>query len=302
LRKAVAAFRALDDRVACLQAHLAYHNHAQNLLTRFFALEYNVWFRRYLPGLVKLGVPIPLGGTSNHFRTAALHRLGGWDPFNVTEDCDLGVRLHLAGLRTRILDSTTWEEANSRVGNWLRQRSRWIKGYFITHLVWCRRPWWLLATLGPWGALGFLCCVGGFAALAVLNLALWCASAVQATCLAIDLTHGHHLWNLLTTRDLEHTRWSWPIWFAGPLEDPLAATLSQLACAAAVVMLAGNLLFIAVTLIYGRRPGQRGLVGAALISPLYWLLISLAAVKGIVQLLTKPHYWEKTVHGLDHTK
>ena len=126
LKQAVLAFRDSEEHIVCLQAQLAYHNHRQNLLTRWFALEYNVWFRRYLDGLVALGVPIPLGGTSNHFRTRILRDIGGWDPFNVTEDCDLGVRLYMAGHHTRTLDSTTWEEANSRVGNWIRQRSRWL--------------------------------------------------------------------------------------------------------------------------------------------------------------------------------
>lgn len=299
LKQAVIAFNRLDARVVCLQAQLAYHNHDQNLLTRWFALEYNVWFRRYLPGLVRLGAPIPLGGTSNHFRTAALHQVGGWDPFNVTEDCDLGVRLYMVGLRTRTLDSTTFEEANSRVGNWLRQRSRWIKGYFVTHLVWGRRPLSLVWQLGPWGAFCFLCSVGAFAMLAVLNLALWVMSTAQVICLGIDMTRGYRLVELLTTRDLGHVRWSWPIWFAGASEHPTAALLSQVFCSAAAVMLAGNLFFVLVNLVAGRRPGQKGLWWAALISPLYWLLISLAAVKAVWQLVTRPHYWEKTIHGLD---
>ena len=145
LKKAVAAFRRLDaeraalgdkgPEVVCLQGKLNYYNARQNYLTKWFALEYTVWFDLFLPGLHVMGVPIPLGGTSNHFKTDVLRRLGGWDPFNVTEDCDLGIRLHREGYRTKILDSTTWEEANSRLGNWIRQRSRWVKGYIQTHLI-----------------------------------------------------------------------------------------------------------------------------------------------------------------------
>ena len=127
LKKAVLAFEEYElgsgKEVVCLQAQLAYHNASQNLLTRWFAIEYNVWFQRYLNGLHRLGGPLPLGGTSNHFRMQPLREMGGWDPFNVTEDCDLGIRLHLQNYRTATLESTTWEEANSRVGNWLRQRS-----------------------------------------------------------------------------------------------------------------------------------------------------------------------------------
>jgi glycosyltransferase XagB len=299
LKQAVLAFRDSEEHIVCLQAQLAYHNHAQNLLTRWFALEYNVWFRRYLDGLVALGVPIPLGGTSNHFRTRILRDIGGWDPFNVTEDCDLGVRLYMAGHHTRTLDSTTWEEANSRVGNWIRQRSRWLKGYLITHLVWGRRPWLLVAKLGPWGALGFILSVFCVSILSALNLVLWAISGVYATLLAVDLTNGHGLWELLTTRDLLQERWSWPMIFQGTGEDPVLAMMSQVFFAASVALILGNLAFILINFIAGRRPGQRGLLFAALISPLYWILLAIAAWKGMWQLIFKPHYWEKTVHGLD---
>lgn len=161
LKKAIVAFNRLKakgkDHVVCLQAKLNYFNARQNGLTRFFTLEYTTWFDLFLPGLHALRIPIPLGGTSNHFKTQVLKDLGGWDPFNVTEDCDLGIRMARNGCRTEVLDSTTWEEANCRVGNWIRQRSRWIKGYLQTHLVHTRNSWisplalaaffWFLATL-----------------------------------------------------------------------------------------------------------------------------------------------------------
>jgi cellulose synthase/poly-beta-1,6-N-acetylglucosamine synthase-like glycosyltransferase len=217
----------------------------------------------------------------------------------VTEDCDLGVRLYVAGHRTLTLDSTTWEEANSRVGNWIRQRSRWLKGYLITHLVWARRPFLLIRRLGPWGALGFLLSVFCVGALSAFNLLLWLWSAVQATLLAIDLGRGYHLWELLTTRDRYLDRWSMQMLYTGRDEDPLFSTLSQIFFAAAVCLLLGNLVFVLIALLAGRRPGQQGLWWAALLSPLYWVLISIAAWKGVWQLLVKPHYWEKTVHGLD---
>ncbi|MCK6488091.1 MAG: glycosyltransferase [Planctomycetes bacterium] len=302
LKQAVLAFRKLPERTACLQAQLAYHNHAQNLLTRWFALEYNQWFRRYLRGLVRLRLPIPLGGTSNHFRTAALKEVGGWDPFNVTEDCDLGVRLHLKGQRTAILESVTWEEANSRVGNWLRQRSRWLKGYLISHLVWTRNPFRLLLVLGPWSLAGFLLCVGAVPVLAAANLVLWGYAAIYLVQIARDLAHGFPLWELLSTRDYAEERHSWPMWFQGNDEDPVFASLSRIFFMATCALLLGNLLFILVAATAGRRPGQRGLLLAALLSPLYWVLISLGAWKGVWQFLFKPHYWEKTVHGLDVKK
>ncbi len=289
--------------VACLQAQLAYHNHSQNLLTRWFALEYNVWFQRYLPGLVRLGGPIPLGGTSNHFRTDVLRQLDGWDPFNVTEDCDLGIRLYMAGYRTEMLDSVTWEEANSRVGNWLRQRSRWIKGYLVTHFVWCRRPLAVLGRFGPWGAFAFIVSIFGVGGLSVLNLVLWLAMLVYVVLLSVDMMHGYGLWELLSSaadRPLEHARLSWQMVYYGADQDPLWSGLSVFFAITSAVLLMANVLFVLINLIFGRRPGQRGLVLAALLSPLYWVLISLGAWKGLWQLVFKPHYWEKTVHGLDH--
>jgi glycosyltransferase XagB len=299
LKQAVCAFRSMEEHVVCLQAQLAYHNHDQNLLTKWFALEYNVWFRRYLSGLVVLGVPIPLGGTSNHFRTQALRGIGGWDPFNVTEDCDLGVRLYMQGFHTRTLDSTTWEEANSQVGNWIRQRSRWLKGYMVTHLVWARRPWLLVMRLGPWGTIGFILSVFCVSILSALNLALWTISGAYAALLTLDVMHGYTLWELLTTRDNLHDRWSWPMIFHGQYEEPTLAVMSQVFFVASIALVAGNIAFILINFVAGRRPGQKGLLLAALISPLYWILLAIAAWKGLWQLLWKPHYWEKTVHGLD---
>ena len=302
LKQAVLAFMATSAQTACLQAQLAYRNSKQNLLTRWFAMEYNVWFRRYLPGLAKLGVPLPLGGTSNHFRTSVLRQLGGWDPFNVTEDCDLGVRLHLGGYRTALLDSTTWEEATSVVGNWIRQRSRWLKGYFVTHVVWARRPLWLLFKLRPWGVWGFLLTVLFVPVLAAINLVLWAYAGVYATLAAIDYAHGFTLWTILAERDYAAERLSWPMWFAGPSEDAVLGPVSQILFLASVVLFIGNFAFILIAGLAGRRPGQRGVWWAALAMPGYWFLISIAACKGLWQVVVKPHYWEKTIHGLDHSE
>ncbi|MBC7288707.1 MAG: glycosyltransferase, partial [Armatimonadetes bacterium] len=173
LLKAAAAFRKLPRRVVCLQAKLNYYNPRQNLLTRLFTAEYASWFDLFLPGLTARGGPIPLGGTSNHFKTAVLRRLGGWDPFNVTEDCDLGVRLHKHGYRTAMIESTTWEEANCRLRSWIRQRSRWVKGYMQTYLVHMRRPLLLLRQLGWDGFINFQMMIGGSIACFLLNPIYW---------------------------------------------------------------------------------------------------------------------------------
>ena len=150
LKKAVAVFRKSSSKLSCLQARLNYYNPHQNMLTRWFTLEYSTWFDLFLPGLHTLGSPIPLGGTSNHFRTKVLQDVGGWDAWNVTEDCDLGLRLARGGHETRVLSSTTWEEAASTLHAWIPQRSRWVKGYWQTLLVHTRQPMRAFREFGAW--------------------------------------------------------------------------------------------------------------------------------------------------------
>jgi cellulose synthase/poly-beta-1,6-N-acetylglucosamine synthase-like glycosyltransferase len=140
LRKAAEQFAASPPEVICLQARLDHHNPDVNWLSRWFTVEYAALFGFILPGLMRFGLPVPLGGTSNHFRVDALRALGGWDPYNVTEDADLGLRLRAAGTHTRMLDSTTLEEACARARPWIRQRTRWMKGYLQTWLVHMRDP------------------------------------------------------------------------------------------------------------------------------------------------------------------
>ncbi|HEX6799256.1 MAG TPA: glycosyltransferase, partial [Ktedonobacterales bacterium] len=173
LRKAVAAFRALPRRVVCLQARLNFYNRHQSLLTRMFAIDYAIWYDMLLPGLVAERAVVPLGGTSNHFRVAALRRMGGWDPYNVTEDADLGVRIARANLQIMMLDSITEEEAVARVFPWLRQRSRWIKGYIQTYLVHMRHPARLAREIGPRAYLDFQILVGGTSLMLIINPIMW---------------------------------------------------------------------------------------------------------------------------------
>lgn len=277
LKKAVLAFRRLPADVICVQAKLNYYNAVQNWLTRFFALEYTVWFDLFLPGLHRIHAPVPLGGTSNHFRTAALGRLGGWDPYNVTEDCDLGIRLARMRCKTMILDSTTWEEANSGLWNWVRQRSRWVKGYFQTHLVHTRgtlEPW---RELGIRGTLGFYFTVGGQVLTLLLNPVYWVVALVW-------------LW------------FRWPLVYFDRTPHGAYTVWSQVSWvffALTLFLLAANLLFIFINLAACCRRRWWFLIPAALLSPLYWAMISLAAWKGCLQLIWNPFYWEKTLHGLD---
>jgi cellulose synthase/poly-beta-1,6-N-acetylglucosamine synthase-like glycosyltransferase len=271
LKKAATAFGRLSPRVACLQAPLNFYNPRQNVLTRLFTAEYSLWFDLMLRGLQRLGGPIPLGGTSNHFRADVLRGLGGWDPYNVTEDADLGIRLYRQGFRTGMLDSTTYEEANPHVRNWIRQRSRWIKGYMQTFLVHTRGGWDLRRTRDP-HFLTFLLIVGGKVLVNFVNPLLWA------------LTIGYFAFRPVLGARIESL---YPAWVFYPAVFTLAA---------------GNLLFVYTFLFGSARRGNHDLIKYGLLAPFYWLLMSVAAVKGGVQLVVKPHYWEKTVHGLHLTE
>jgi len=265
LLKAVAAFGAAAPDVACLQAKLAYFNRGQNLLTRWFTAEYMMWFDLLLPALYAFRLPIPLGGTSNHFRTAVLRAIGAWDPYNVTEDADLGIRLHKAGYKTAIVDATTYEEANSDVGNWVRQRSRWLKGYMQTWLVHMRHPVALARSMGPLSFLGFQIVVGGTPVTLLLN----------------------PVYAVLTTL--------WYMTHAGLLHALFPGWVYALAAANLCI---GNFAFMYANMIAVARRSVWDLVAWTVLSPVYWTLMSLAAWKGLAQLITRPSYWEKTEHGL----
>src|ERR1700728_1601811 len=178
LRKVVATFRRAPANTACLQCRLNYYNASENWLTRMFTLDYTLWFDQVLPGLERLGMPITLGGTSNHFRVDVLRELRAWDPFNVTEDADLGIRIGQKGYRVGVVDSTTFEEASCRPGQWVRQRSRWMKGYMQTLLVHTRRHLVLMRGLAPLGFLGFVFFIGGTVLAGLLTPVFWLFYAI----------------------------------------------------------------------------------------------------------------------------
>jgi glycosyltransferase XagB len=265
LRKVVAAFRRAPHNVACIQCRLNYYNRDENWLTRLFTLDYSLWFDLMLPGLERLGIPIPLGGTSNHFKMNVLRELHAWDPFNVTEDADLGIRMTQKGYGVMLIDSTTYEEANVSQPNWVRQRSRWIKGYMQTFLVHTRRPVHLLRTIGPLGMLGFIFFIGGTVLFSLLNPVFW------AMFVFFTITH---------TAGLDYL---FP---------------SALLYIALFNLLAGNGLFIFVMMLAPFRRNWLELVPFSLTVIWYWALMSIAAWKAAWQLLAKPFYWEKTTHGL----
>jgi cellulose synthase/poly-beta-1,6-N-acetylglucosamine synthase-like glycosyltransferase len=266
LKKAVLGFRKkVPADVVCLQAKLSYYNSDQNWLTRWFAIEYSMWFDLFLPGLDASGAPVPLGGTSNHFKAASLLEIGAWDPFNVTEDADLGVRLYKRGWRTAVIESTTYEEATSEIYNWIRQRSRWVKGYVQTYLVHMRHPVKFCRAIGLRAFLSFNMVVGGMFFGLLMNPILWCLTALWY------MRHAHLISQVFPG----------PVFYLG-----------------GVSLVVGNMAFVYLNVAGCLRPGMYDKVKLALMSPLYWALMSVAAWKGFAQLWFKPFYWEKTVHGL----
>lgn len=267
LKKAYAVFQKQPKEIICLQAKLNYYNPHHNLLTRFFTAEYSLWFDLTLPGYQSLNTSLPLGGTSNHFRTRDLRNLEGWDPFNVTEDADLGVRLFRRGFRTAIIDSTTLEEANSDFKNWLRQRSRWIKGYMQTYLVQMRSSF-TFAKEQKLHALLFQLTVGGKLAFILINPFLWVTTIAYFT--------------------LYH--------YVGPAIEAFYPT--YVFYMAVVSLVFGNFLFLYYYMIGCARREQWALMKYVFFVPFYWLMISIAGFMAFFQLLFKPHYWEKTIHGL----
>ncbi len=269
LRKVVAAFRHAPDETACVQCRLNYYNATENWLTRMFTLDYSLWFDLMLPGLERFRVPIPLGGTSNHFRLDVLRELHAWDPFNVTEDADLGIRLTQKGYRVEVINSTTFEEANCSTGNWIRQRSRWIKGYMQTFLVHTRRPLALIRSAGISGSLSFVFFIGGTMLSGLLNPLFWLIFLVGFVTGVAGIE---------------------------PVFPPVLLYLSMFN------LLAGNGLFIYLFMIAPLRRGWVELTPFGLTVSWYWVLMSAAAYKALWQLIANPFYWEKTQHGLsNHT-
>lgn len=298
LMRVLSAFRQAPPDVICMQCRLAYFNAGRNWLTACFALEYATWFNFYLEGLQYMKVPLPLGGTSNHFKTDVLQEIGGWDPFNVTEDCDLGIRLHKRRYRTRTVPSVTWEEATSQTGNWIRQRSRWVKGYFQTFFTHMRHPLRTCKGLGLRGFIGFFLVVGGHSFLLVMNMIFWMLLVVYLIYLAQDFAAGRDLWQVIAG-EADAVRNAWKMIYSGPDEHWLLAPLSVGFFVISCVLLFANLLFILLGMMAACTHNNWRLLPVALTMPLYWILISVGAWKGFLQLFTRPHYWEKTRHGLD---
>ncbi|MGH1367505.1 MAG: glycosyltransferase family 2 protein [Maritimibacter sp.] len=264
IHKIVRRFAERPVTVACLQGVLDFYNAPKNWLSRCFTIEYATWFRIVLPGLEKMGFAVPLGGTTLFFRRAVLEELGGWDAHNVTEDADLGIRLARHGYRTELINTVTQEEANCFWWPWVKQRSRWIKGYAMTYGVHMRHPMQLLRDVGPWKALGVQFLFLGTLSQFLLAPVLWSFWAV-----AFGLSHP-----LLSVMP------DWMFWTLGG------------------VFLFSEVLTISVgVLATSGDPNHHFLRKWVPTLHFYFPLATLAALKGMSEIVTKPFYWDKTQHG-----
>ncbi|HST91935.1 MAG TPA: glycosyltransferase family 2 protein [Brevundimonas sp.] len=260
LREAAARFAGdPTGRLACLQAPLRIRAQKSSFLERQFAAEYASLFEVGLPGMARLGLPFPLGGTSNHFRTAALRAVGGWDAWNVTEDADLGFRLWEDGWRSGVMRHPTIESPPGELENWLPQRTRWLKGYMQTWGVHTRRPW----RLGSRGAAALILTIGaGLASAALHGLSLaWLTAMVLVSIVA-----------------------------GVPPEIPALAAL---------VMVLGAASAWLSCFIGARRAGVPYGPQDMATAPFYWALLSLAFGHAVWRLVRCPFQWDKTRHRPD---
>ncbi|HCQ63785.1 MAG TPA: glycosyl transferase, partial [Rhodobacteraceae bacterium] len=266
IHKVVRRFAMRGPSVACLQGVLDFYNARENWLARAFAIEYAAWFRITLPGLEKMGFAVPLGGTTLFFRRVALEELGGWDAHNVTEDADLGIRLARHGYHTELIDTVTKEEANCRPWPWVKQRSRWIKGYAMTWGVHMRAPRRLLDELGLKKFLGVQFLFLGTLSQFLLAPVLW-----SFWLLAFGVTHP--LMSVLPP---------WAFWTLGG------------------IFFFSELLTIAVGMMAVADDEHRFLMKWVPTLHVYWPLASVAAIKGVLEIAWNPFYWDKTSHGHLH--
>ena len=264
IEKVVMRFQDAPDNVACLQGVLDYYNSRTNWLSRCFTIEYAMWWRVVLPGVARLGLVIPLGGTTLFFRRSILEELCGWDAHNVTEDADLGIRLARMGYVTELIPTVTYEEANCRTWPWVKQRSRWLKGFLITWMVHMRSPRALLRDLGFVRFLG------------VQTLLL--ATFAQFACAPL--------------------LWSFWITLLG-FQHPLSVTLGNPVTAFMIwIFIGSEIINLLVSVIAVSRREHRHLMVYVLSMPFYYPLAALSAYKAIKEMVAEPFYWDKTQHGV----
>lgn len=264
LKKAVKRWEELPEKVVCLQGKLNYYNAKENWLSKLFTIEYTTWFDFFILGLSRLHLPIPLGGTTNHIKVEMLKAVGGWDKYNVTEDCDLGIQFASLGYKVDYLESTTYEESVTDLWAWVRQRTRWTKGYMITWLVHMRRPFKLHKNIGIQGILALQLFVLGTPLLNLVNPIMW---AMFASWILFDPSWLHELF-------------PYYIWIMSVF-----------------LLITGNLMLIFAHVFAVYRRGFHYLIPWCLLIPFYWVMQSFATYRALFQLITNPYLWEKTEHG-----
>lgn len=257
----VTHFHSAPDDVVCLQGKLDYYNPKDNWIARCFSIEYAAWWRLVMPGLVRLGMVIPLGGTTLFFKRKPLEDLGGWDAHNVTEDADLGLRLARAGYRTELINTVTYEEANCRAWPWIRQRSRWLKGFALTWAVHMRNPVQLWRDLGTYRFIGVQ--------------AFYIAALSQFLLAPV-------FWGF----------WLILFGFASPFGDWLG-TWGMLG-----FFLTCEAVNIGLHLFAVRRPQHRHLMKWTPIMSIYFIMACVGIYKAMYELIGQPFFWDKTQHGV----
>ncbi|MGB8525652.1 MAG: glycosyltransferase family 2 protein [Rhodoplanes sp.] len=269
LRRALEAFLSHDERLACVQAQLTIDNTRDSWLTRMFTAEYAGLFDVLLPGLARLRLPLPLGGSSNHFRTAVLRVIGGWDAHNLTEDADLGMRLARCGYVSAVIASTTYEEAPARFFAWLKQRRRWFQGWMQTWIVHMRAPFRLMRELGLSGFITLQLVVGGTVLAALVHPVFLAALALDLATAAPRFGENH------AEIMLSSLYWS--------------------------TLIGGYTTSAALGLVGLARRRLMSTAWVLLLVPVHWLLLSLAAWQALWKLVRDPYRWDKTEHGLART-
>jgi len=266
LRQAATMFASAPEEIGCLQARLVIDNTADGWIAGLFTLEYATLFDVINPGLAALGLPVPLGGTSSHFRTGALKAVGGWDAWNVTEDADLGLRLARHGWHVADLPSATIEEAPPDLGAWMRQRSRWMKGWMQVCITHSRNP---IEAFRDLGTLGFL-------------------AAVTMSFGTVGSALGFPAFLGLAIVALAN----------GSLVNPADPSGVVFAALALTLLNAGLVAMVVPAFVALRRRKLPRLLPFVPLLPFYYLMIAMAAWRGLFELVTAPSHWNKTEHGL----
>lgn len=269
LKKAIQKFKELGNDYVCLQASLHFYNKYKNFLTYCFSIEYSMWFDFTIRSIDKFGSFFPLGGTSNHFKAKKLLELGKWDGFNVTEDAELGVRIARAGYKVSYLNSITEEECPITIHAWIKQRTRWIKGFMQTfcEYMFFKKPICIKSTINfkPIRKLKFFDII-------TFNLFIMMSFFFFITMMVIFL-------NLDIATNIKDFK--------------LLIIMSYINIFSFLIMTYMSFIIIIV------KNKIKFNVFYLILFPFYWILHYIAGVRACYYLIVKPFYWAKTKHGID---